>query len=69
MQGVCQGYSLTMLFLLRLIALVIFIDADTRIKEGQIGDHEFIIVIFAADTTILKINYLSYHATIDFKII
>ena len=32
--------------------LAIFIDADTRIKDIQIGDHEIKIVNFAYDTTI-----------------
>ena len=32
--------------------LAIFIDADTRIKGIQIGDHEIKIVNFADDTTI-----------------
>ena len=32
--------------------LAIFIDADTRIKGIQIGDHEIKIVNFAYDTTI-----------------
>ena len=32
--------------------LAIFIDADTRIKSIQIGDHEIKIVNFADDTTI-----------------
>ena len=32
--------------------LAIFIDADTRIKDIQIGDHEIKIVNFANDTTI-----------------
>ena len=32
--------------------LAIFIDADMRIKDIQIGDHEIKIVNFAYDTTI-----------------
>ena len=32
--------------------LAIFIDADTRIKGMQIGDHEIKIVNFADDNTI-----------------
>ena len=51
-QGFHQGCPLS-IFLCIIVAevLAIFIDADTRIKGIQIGDHEIEIVNFADDTT------------------
>ena len=40
-RGVCQGYPLSMLlYIIVAEVLAIFIDADTRSKGIQIGDHE-----------------------------
>ena len=48
-----QGCPLSMLlWIIVAEVLAIFIDADTRIKGIQIGDHEIKIVNFADDTTI-----------------
>ena len=48
-----QGCPLSMLlWIIVAEVLAIFIDADTRIKGIQIGDHEIKIVNFAYDTTI-----------------
>ena len=52
-QGFHQGCPLSMLlWIIVAEVLAIFIDADTRIKGIQIGDHEIKIVNFAYDTTI-----------------
>ena len=61
--------------------LAIFIDADTRIKGIQIGDHEIKIVNFADDTTIflrdfnfltkielnLELSYKAYSSKLNFS--
>ena len=43
--------------------LAIFIDADTRIKGIQIGDHEIKIVNFADDTTIFLRDFSCFTKT------
>ena len=52
-QGFHHGCSLSMfLCIIAAEVLAIFIDANTRIKGIQTGDHEIKIVNFADDTTI-----------------
>ena len=53
MQGVRQGCPLSsVLYISATEVLANFIDADKRIKEVQIGDHEFKVVNFGDDITI-----------------
>ena len=48
-----QDFQLSMLlWIIVTEVLAIFIDADMRVKDIQIGDHEIKIVNFANDTTI-----------------
>ena len=58
-QGFHQGCPLSMLLCITAAeVLAVFIDADTRIKGIQIGDHEIKIVNFADGTTIF-LRYFS----------
>ena len=53
MQEVCQGCLFSMLlYIIAAEVLASFINANKRIKEIQIGDHEIEIVNFADNTTI-----------------
>ena len=53
MRGVCQGCPLSkLLYIIAVEVRAIFVDADTRIKDTQTGEHEIKIVNFAHDTTI-----------------
>ena len=64
-QGFHQGCQLSMLLCIILAeVLAIFIDADTRIKGIQIGDHEIKTVNFA-DDNIIFLRHFSYLTKIE----
>ena len=51
MQGVPQGYPLSMVLYITAYVFANFINTDKRIKGIQIGDHEMKLVNFADEIT------------------